>query len=49
MDEESKYNNITKNNSELFHDLSQKEINDSKKSFVGTKLYDSNEINISGK
>ena len=48
MDEESN-NNITKNNSELFHDLSQKEINNSKKSFVGTKLYDSNEINISGK
>ena len=48
MDGESK-NNITKNNSELFHNFSQKEINCSKKSFVGTKLYESNEINNSGK
>jgi len=48
MDEETK-NNLSKNNSELFNDFSQKEINVNKKAFIGTEIYDSNEINNSGK
>ena len=48
MAEESK-NNITINNSELFHKISQKEKNN-EKTFTGTKLYiNSNEIDNSGK
>ena len=46
---ENSENNITSNNSELFYEISQKENND-KKSFIGTKIYDSsNEIDNSGK
>ena len=43
-------NNISSNCSELFHELTQNEINNNERTFTGTNIYDkSTEIDSSGK
>ena len=43
-------NNISSDCSKLFHEITQKEINNNEKTFTATNIYDkSNEINNSGK